>query len=390
MSATTKARKKAARARCKSACDQVRQPQSQAADKTVSDGPEPAESRMDAASAASQAEPRTAERPGTTVTHRELMRMKKELQVRIRELELEMVGVPRQDECRTADQGMLFAEHSNIVAMVKDLHGEIDASYEQKAALEGDLAAMRDKLFEEQAARAELEGQVKLLEAKLVLEDQLREDISLLENKRKETAHRLEEATSELKQVVQERDDLVEQKVFDEKRIREVQRDMMELEAKVSDLEKKVAETDHLGKELTRTRTALAEAREDAQRRKINEQNLKGELEAARVAKSALDLDLATTHELVRSQNEQLEELRDNLAGAHSEVVDLHGRLERQQAEQARLADMNKRAQCEIGTLSARNESMQKELDSGKQALHDIHAATVRTAARIRDRYAEV
>ena len=114
---------------------------------------------------------------------------------------------------------------SNFGALVKDLHGEIDAAYVLKKAMEADLVATQEKLSKEQGARAQLETQIRGLEARVGLGDQLREDISLVEEEQNRTSRRLKEVASELKQVTEERDSIAKQKAADEKRVKELQKE---------------------------------------------------------------------------------------------------------------------------------------------------------------------
>lgn len=131
---------------------------------------------------------------------------------------------------------------SNFTAMVKDLHGEIDAAYVLKKAMEADLVATQEELSKEQGARAQLEVRIRGLEAKVGLGDQLREDISLVEEEQNRTSRRLKEVTSELNKVTEERNSIAKQKAADEKRMKELQKEMFDLEAQVLSLKERLAE----------------------------------------------------------------------------------------------------------------------------------------------------
>ena len=320
------------------------------------------------------------EQPATTETARDLERTNKELHVRIRELELELTGGTREDESEVMEDVGVSQETGSIIAMVKDLHGEIDAAYELREALEADLSAANDKLAEERSYRAELDARMRLLEAKAALGDQLREDISFVEEERNETARRLEEVTSKLEQITKEREDAAEEQAANEARVKELRNDKVALEAKVLNLEEAVEEMGML-------REKLAKAKEESQRLEESVRDAKGKLEVSDVAKSALDLDVTTTRELIRNQNEQIEELKDTLTAADDQLAKRQAKLDKQELEILNLQETLKRAEREIKTLSARNETIKKELDAGKKALHDIRAAAVRTTGHVRERH---
>ena len=381
MATKTRVKRKTARAQPKSASKKRSHNGPEVVKKRPSDNPEPAEAKMSAApSAKSRATSSSRKQPAIVETNHDLMKINNELHVRISELELEMVGAAQPGEGVVAIQAKVSEESSSIIAMVEELHGEIEAAYELKEALEADLAAMKSKVSEEEAVRAELEARMKLLEAKEALGDQLREDISFVEEERDETARRLNKVTSQLEQVAEERDRLAEQTAGDEARIEQVQAYGIALEAKVLSLKEAVAEMDHLRKE-------LAESRRESNRLEGQWQDIKSKLEASEVAKNAAVLDLATTREQARNQHEQVEELKDSLATAQTGLLDLSEKLDRQQVENAHLAESNKRVGGETRILNARLEAMKKELDLSKKALRDIHAATARTTRGVRDRY---
>ncbi len=371
MPATSRARsKKARRAAARRADEQ-----------TTSDSPDPAGIEAHPAqSAPPQAESDAAPGPMTTEATRDMERINRELQVRIRELEFELARDTQGDEGVGADDTEASVESGSIIAVIKDLHAEIEAGCELKEALEADLAAVKNKLSAEESVRTELEARIKLLEAKAALGDQLREDISFVEEERNETARRLEQVTSQVEELAEERDTLAEQKAVDEARIKEVQNDRISLEAKVLNLEETVAEMDRL-------RDELAEARDNAQRFEENAQNIKGKLEATEVAKNALDLDLTTTRELLRNQSEQIDELKDELADTRTQIADLRAQADRQEIENVNLVEVRRRGEREIKTLTARVESVKKELDASKKALRDIRSAAVRTTERVRERH---
>lgn len=305
-------------------------------------------------------------------TIRDLKRQKKELLVCIKELELQRVGNTEQDEGDVEDYAKVSEESNSIIAMAKDLRREIEAAHELKDALEADLLTTQKKLTEEKAIRAELEARVNLLGAKAALGEQLRDDISFVEEERNETVRRLEEVISELELVTEERDGLAKEKAIKEALIKEIQSAKTDLEAQISNLKGKVEDVNLLCQE-------LAEEKEKCQLLEENVHDLESKLESAETSKNALDLDLTATHELVRGQKKQIEELRVMLTTTRNKLTELRAQLDKQAAENVTLRESIERREREIKTLTARNESIKKELDSRKKALHDIRSVAVRT-----------
>lgn len=199
--------------------------------------PEAVEERADALEAGGAAAERT-----TSQTIRDLERMNQELLVRIKELELRRADGSSVGQAGDGDSSAVSTGSGGFAAMVKDLDGEIDAICMLKKALEGDLLATQEKLSEEEALRAQLETRVELLEAKSALADQLREDISFVEEEQNKTHQLLKGATSELGKVLEERDSLAEEKSLHVARIMELQRERLDLEAQILGLKERLAE----------------------------------------------------------------------------------------------------------------------------------------------------
>ena len=313
----------------------------------------------------------------------ELVQMIEDLHPRIKELESELAGRVRPGAGGRVDHAEAIDDATSIIATIRDLQRQNDVSYRLKESLEAELAEARHKLTEEQSARAELEARVETLKAKANRAGRLEEEFVSLEREQTQTARRLREVTSQLKLISEERDRLAEQKAGDERQIGELERSVLDFKSKVSRLGETAAELGRLRRELSDTTNALAVATEESQRLKENVQSLKGKLDATDIAKNTLELELATTRELVYGQNEQIDELTGGLEAARAELATARAALTRQEVDIKNLVQSNERAGREMKTLKARIESLQEELDLNTQALREIRTATLRTTARV-------
>jgi len=322
--------------------------------------------------------------PAATASHRDLLRMKKELQVRVQELEMELLGettcypdpVPIDEAEDPAELSNASDESSCIIAMVNDLHAEIDTAYAIKAQLEADLEAMQNQLSVEKNAHAELQAQNKLLEAKTALNQQLQQDLIYEKQQHGETTQRLEDVARQLEQVAEQRDRLAEQRQGDAERIQEVQNELVGLNTKVSVLEATVVD-------MRRLREKLADMEQESQQLNIQIHDLKGVLETSEVEKKALELDLTTRRQVVNEQKEQLVDLKDCLEAAQSSMANLRSELGQQQTENDKLSKSYKRAERKTKTLASQLKAAKKELDSGRKALRDVRTATLQTKRRV-------
>ena len=354
-----------------------------------------------------------------TSTLSELDQMNKELLVRIQDLELRRHRELEGNAIGGGDQTEVAKESSSIIAMVKDLHEELDVAYQLKGTLEADLAAAKKKLSEEESTRLELEARGSLLETKVALIDQLRRDISALEKERDEASRRLGGVASKLEQAIQDRDGLAKQRLADGKLIEELKGSKEDLEDQVLELERSGIELDRIRKDHENLKGSHRFLEEKLQ-------DVVANLDASKASRTALELELSATRENLHRQHEQIQDLKSRFSGIHAEAVKLREVLEKCEAENASLRESSKRRERENKALSVRyeaaqaglanlkaqlekqearainfqsasklkdreikalvlqNESMKREIDSGKRALNEIRTVVSRTPWRFR------
>lgn len=311
---------------------------------------------------------------------RALKRQNKELLVRVREFELDRARGQTEDDEPATGVVDVPKESQGILHIVKDLETQLDNAFAIKEALEADLADTQAKLVEETATRSELEGRVQLLEAQAALVEQLRDELSFVEEERSEVARKFKEIESQVKQITRERDTLTEQMVATDVRIADLEQVKVNLEAQVLNLEEAVADRRSLHKELEQANSA---------RNKLMQQvkDLTGQLEATETSRKALELDLSTSKDVASGMRGELEELREKLGATETRLVEMGDQLEEQQFENGNLVESNRRLEREVKTLTAKNEVISTELETTKKALREIHNAAARTTKRIHSRY---
>jgi chromosome segregation ATPase len=264
-------------------------------------------------------------------------------------------------------------ERTSILAIVKDLEGQVDTAYQLKEILEAELDAAQKKLSEESTARAQLETQVESLRAQAVLVDQLREDISFAEEERDKSAGLLAEIQPQLQAVTKERDSLAEEVDSAKSLTKEFEGEKVALEAQVMNLKDKIADMDNLRSELDETIET---------RKNLEEQirALSSRLEGAEKSNKAFEEDLTAAQK-------QVESLQEKLMVANSRVVEIRAQLEEQQATNRDLMEANTRLENELKTSKLSYDAAKNELKAFKVAMHDIHSEASRTSGRVRQRY---
>ena len=237
----------------------------------------------------------------------------------------------KKGKIKMGDFADVLEETASIISIVKDLEEQVDAAFKLKQVLEGELDATQKKLSEELAAHAQLKTQVRSLEGQAILADQLRDDISFVEEERDKFASLLAETQPQLEATSEERDSLAKKAASAEAHTQELEGERTTLEAQVMNLKDKAADRDHL--------------------------------------------------------RGQVDNLRGELTSADSRVANLRIQVEEQQAANRDLMETRTRLECEVKMANADHEATKNELETLKKALYDIRSEATRTSGRVRQRY---
>ncbi len=266
-------------------------------------------------------------------------------------------------------------EDGGFFSVVRDLEEEIDATLSLKDNLEADLEATREKLSKESAARAELGGRVKLLESQAALAEQLRQELSFVEEERDRASSVLVETRSELDTFTDERNSLTETLATAEAQSRRLETEKSDLETNVSGLNDRIAELDLIAGDLDkvgRERDILEEKVKDLRR----------SLETSDGMVETLKSDLSTSRDLardLRSQIEndrvQVEDLKENLAASNADLTEARTELDAK-------SDINKRVGDQVKVLTGKYRVTFAELETAKKAMRSVQKAAVRVRER--------
>lgn len=234
-------------------------------------------------------------------------------------------------ELERGDFADVFEQIASIISIVKGLEEQVDTAFELKNVLEAELDTTQKKLSEELVAHVKLEEQVKSLEARAALADQLREDISFVEEERNKYANVLAEIQPQFETVSKERDSLAKKVVSVEAHAKELGDERTILEAEVINLKDKVTNMDRLRREV--------------------------------------------------------DKLRRKLTGADNGTADLRTQLEEQEAANRKLMETRTRLECEIKMEKANYEATKNKLEMMKKALNDLRSEATLASGRVRRRH---
>ena len=234
-------------------------------------------------------------------------------------------------ELEIGDFADVFEQIASIISIVKGLEEQVDTAFELKNVLEAELDTTQKKLSEELVAHIKLEEQVKSLEARAALADQLREDISFVEEERNKYANVLAEIQPQFETVSKEHDSLAKKVVSVEAHAKELGDERTILEAEVINLKDKVTNMDRLRREV--------------------------------------------------------DKLRRKLTGADNGTADLRTQLEEQEAANRKLMETRTRLECEIKMEKANYEATKNKLEMMKKALNDLRSEATLASGRVRHRH---
>ncbi len=287
-----------------------------------------------------------------------------------------------EDTFRIEDLADVSQERASIISIVKGLEGQVETAFKLKEVLETELDTTQKKLSEELDARAQLEVQVKSLESRAVLAEQLREDISFAEEERNKFADLLAHTQTQLKEVAAERDSLAKRVASVEMHSTKLEVEKTAIEAQVMNLKDKITDADRLRKELAEITDAHRDSHE-----KVHD--LTRRLDVSEASKDALERELARTHQTSRTLQEEVEKLQEKVPLANSQIADLRIQLEDQQAANRELLQANTRLDNEVKMLGINYDATKNELEAFKNALRDIRSEATRTSGRVRQKYSK-
>ncbi len=293
---------------------------------------------------------------------------------------LQAIADTEASEVQMLGYGGVSEQATNILSIIEGLEGQVETAFKLKDALEIDLAATRERLSKELAARADMETRLNVFEAQSGALGQLREDMSFAEDERNKFAELLSKIQPKLQTATEERDLFSQEATTLKENCRELESDKTTLEAKILNLKDKIVNTKRLEKELTE----LTGARRDIEQQ-VRE--ISARWKDSDASKNALVSELENNRESLHVLRQEAEDHRQKEIDAENRMSELQLQLEQQQIANTGLIESVGRLESETRMSSIEQESLHKELDAAKKALQEICSQATRTSGRVRQRY---
>lgn len=292
----------------------------------------------------------------------------------------EIIPDIEESELETESLTHVSEEKASIISIIKGLEGQVETAFKLKKVLEAELDTIQQNFSEEKEARTQLEVEINLLQSRAVLTEQLRQDISFVEEERNKFFEELGRTREEFEQAATERDSLTKQLSSFEANLKELESEKMALEAQVINLKNNITDTKHLRKDLAEITQAHRQSKEQVH-------DLTKRLKTAETSKSALETQLAEIHQNAQNLRTETEQLRRKVTSGDSRTADLRIQLEDQQAANQEMMEINTHLENQIKMVNINYDAVKKELDAFKNALRDIRHEVTRTSGHVRQRY---
>ncbi|MGD8450567.1 MAG: hypothetical protein PVJ57_02005 [Phycisphaerae bacterium] len=273
-------------------------------------------------------------------------------------------------------------ERNDVMQVINELEDQLDRHQEIRESLEHELAQANEKLQAAGQRNQELEWQHVTLQTRLEALEQVRGEVSLLEEEVANANGRLGRLTEEYNSIEKERTRLKSELKAANKQLEEVwtirkerdglRSDIKDLTARFQEMERgrrdTVEERNNLQARLQQTQASLDEIRSERQQHQV-------------LLRAAED----RAREIAQVQDELLEKI-ESLRGEKKTLQTQLAHLER---ENARLLEQRHFYETEVTSLRNANRTTETALASVKKAFAEVRVALTETKTRARRRIIE-
>jgi chromosome segregation ATPase len=270
-------------------------------------------------------------------------------------------------------------ERNDVLSVVTELEDQLDRYEETRISLERELTESTEKLHKSTQRVQELEWQVVTLQTRIDAGEQLKQDVTVLEEQIGEASRRIGQLDDQLIATEKDNQRLVGELKTANKQLEELwsakkERDAIRNENKV--LKTKINESE----------AALREIRDE--RASLNGQLQESQLalDEMRVVKGRLEIETRTAEDRIREMKRVQENLEDKLLTLRNEKKNLQATITHLERENARLNEQRQHFECEVTSLRNMNKTTESALTSVKKAFAEVRAALTETKSRTRRR----
>jgi len=276
-------------------------------------------------------------------------------------------------------QDTFIDERNDVLAVINELEDQLDRHQEIRETLERELTEANEKLQLANQRTQELEWRLVTLQTRVDTQEQLRGEVTALEEELADTAARAQRTNEQLLTIEKDRNRLkgdlkAIQKQLDELWAVGKERDGLRSECKL--LSTKVEELERAQRETISDRTTLQAQIQDAERALEETTEERNRLQTAQ--RAAAD----RIHELTQIQ----EVLEDKLETLRTEKKNFQVQIAHLERENTRLVEQRQFYECEVSSLRNQSRAAESALTAVKKAFSEVRIALTDTKSRARRR----
>lgn len=288
-------------------------------------------------------------------------------------------SIPGGDDGSTVLQDVFLDERNDVLAVIHELEDQLDRQQEVRDALERDLSDKSEKLQTTTQRNQELEWQIVSLQTRCESLEQLRKDVSVLEDELTDAANRAQRTAEQLSRSEQERHRVSQELRNNNKQLEELWATKKErdgLRADVKTLAARVEELERGARDNADEKTGLQVRLQDAQQ----------ELDVLRAERQDLLNNLKSAEESNRELTRTQEALEDKMETLRTERKNILAQLAQHERDNARLIEQRQFYESEVTSLRTVNRNIEAALAGVKKAFAEVRVSLAETSARARRR----
>ena len=270
-------------------------------------------------------------------------------------------------------------ERDDVLGVINELEEQLDRYEDLRENLERELTQTQEQNQAAKQRIQELEWQMVTLQTRLEALEQVRQEITLLEEEVNDSNARAQRLGEQLARTEKEKTRLAGELKTASKQLEELWSTRKERDGLRVDIKNAVGRLDQLErsqKELQDERSSMV----------LKLQEMQLALDEARNSKHQLEMDLRTSE----SRNEELrgagEDLKEKLETLRAEKKNLQVQYTHLERENTRLIEQQQFAECELNSLRNMNRNAESALTNVKKAFAEVRIALAETKTRARRR----
>lgn len=273
-------------------------------------------------------------------------------------------------------------DRDDVLSVIHELEDQLDRYEEIRAGLERQLTEQAQGRQTAEQRVQELEWRLVATQTKLEASEQLRQEVTLLEEELGDANAKITRFGTQLAQVESENTRLTEESRGQQKELEELWALRKERDGLRTEVKNARGRVDHLQR-------VLEEATEERNGLSGSLQKLQAQFDEVQNQNRVFSSRLQTTLDEKTDLDRSVTTLSEKLAALRAEKKNLHVELTHAQRENARLTDQHKFLESEITKLRSANRGSEAALASVKQAFAEVRVALTETRSRARRRTIE-